>query len=45
MSHFNYSLNDADYSWNNALLWGNFIGHCKKANEDLNKIKEELIKL
>jgi hypothetical protein len=26
-----YSLRTSDYSWKNALLWGNFAEHCKKA--------------
>jgi hypothetical protein len=33
MSNFNYSLDKTSYSWQNAFLWGNFVGHCKKANE------------
>ena len=33
MSNFNYSLDIDSYSWTNALLWGNFVGHCKKACE------------
>lgn len=33
MSNFNYSLDKTNYSWQNAFLWGNFVGHCKKANE------------
>lgn len=33
MSSLNYALNQSDYSWTNALLWGNFIGHCKKVGE------------
>lgn len=31
MTDFNYSLDKANYSWRNAFLWGNFVGHCKKA--------------
>lgn len=26
-----YSLERASYTWQNALLWGNFLGHCRKA--------------
>lgn len=33
MTDFNYSLDKTNYSWRNAFLWGNFVGHCKKANE------------
>ena len=33
MTDFTYGLDRASYSWRNALLWGNFVGHCKKANE------------
>jgi hypothetical protein len=33
MSNSYYFLNEADYSVKNFLLWGNFIGHCKKATE------------
>jgi hypothetical protein len=33
MANFNYSLSFEDYTWENAFLWGNFKGHCKKANE------------
>src|ERR1700733_7612011 len=33
MTNFNYSLALEDYTWENAILWGNFKGHCKKANE------------
>lgn len=29
----NYSLDKTNYSWRNAFLWGNFVGHCKKARE------------
>lgn len=28
-SNFNYSLDSANYTWSNALLWGNCIGHYK----------------
>lgn len=28
-----YTLSPEEYTLKNALLWGNFIGHCKKANE------------
>lgn len=30
MSRFNYSLNLENYSLKNALLWGNFLGHCEE---------------
>lgn len=30
---FNYSLKPTDYTWENALLWGNFYKHCKKSQE------------
>jgi hypothetical protein len=33
MTNFNYSLSFEDYTWENAILWGNFKGHCKKVNE------------
>lgn len=33
MTDFNYSLDETHYSWHNALLWGNFLEHCKKTNE------------
>ncbi|HEY4831497.1 MAG TPA: hypothetical protein VIH61_02945 [Waddliaceae bacterium] len=33
MVNFNYSLPFEDYTWENAILWGNFKGHCKKADE------------
>lgn len=33
MTDFNYSLDKTNYSCKNALLWGNFAGHCKKAGE------------
>jgi|GEM_PF-3856219 len=33
MTYFNYSLDITNYSWRNAFLWGNFIGHCKKAGQ------------
>lgn len=28
-----YSLEPTKYTWKNALLWGNFIEHCKKIGE------------
>lgn len=31
MSNFNYALDVKKYTWKNALLWGNFTGHVKKA--------------
>lgn len=31
MKDLNYSLTSSDYTWKNALLWGNFSGHCRKA--------------
>lgn len=34
MTNFNYSLSVKDYTWKNALCWGNFIGHCKRAEEE-----------
>lgn len=30
---FNYALTIDDYTWKNAILWGNFSGHCQKAME------------
>lgn len=33
MTNFDYSLDRTNYSWRNAFLWGNFVGHCKKAGE------------
>lgn len=33
MADFNYFLDKTSYSWLNALLWGNFVGHCKKAGQ------------
>lgn len=33
MDKFNYALSSEEYTWKNALLWGNFLGHCKKARE------------
>ena len=33
MSDFNYLLNKNDYTYKNALFWGNFVKHCKKARE------------
>ncbi len=33
MAEFNYSLDRADYTWKNALLWGNCWGHCKKVTK------------
>ncbi len=30
---FNYSLDTKNYTWTNAFFWGNFLGHCKKAQE------------
>ncbi|CCB87439.1 MULTISPECIES: hypothetical protein [Parachlamydia] len=33
MSDFNYALDESRYTWQNALLWGNFTGHCKKATQ------------
>lgn len=30
---FNYSLDETSYTWKNALLWGNFAQHSKKARE------------
>lgn len=33
MTNFNYALPNDDYSWKNALLWGNFNGHLQKAME------------
>ena len=30
---FNYSLSVDDYSWKNAILWGNFSAHCQKVTE------------
>jgi len=32
-SGFNCFLEKEDYTWANALLWGNFIGHAKKIRE------------
>jgi len=28
-----FSLDKASYTWKNALLWGNFSGHCKQATK------------
>lgn len=33
MPNFDYSLDKASYTWKNALLWGNFINHCKEARK------------
>lgn len=33
MYNFQYSLHQEDYSWKNALLWGNFIEHCKRSRD------------
>lgn len=33
MTNFNYSLDKSDYTLENALFWGNFIGHCKKSTQ------------
>jgi len=33
MPTLRYALNRNDYTWKNALFWGNFIGHCKKIKE------------
>jgi hypothetical protein len=33
MTNFTYSLDKSSYSWQNALFWGNFVGHCRKAKE------------
>lgn len=33
MTVFNYSLDRQSYTWKNALCWGNFSCHCKKAME------------
>ncbi|MFI5344128.1 MAG: hypothetical protein ACHQUC_07905 [Chlamydiales bacterium] len=33
MENFNYSLDKENYTLKNALLWGNFYGHCSKAME------------
>jgi hypothetical protein len=27
------ALQPNEYTWKNALLWGNFVGHCKKATQ------------
>ena len=34
MTHFNYSLDKSSYTLKNALLWGNFAGHCQEANKN-----------
>lgn len=31
MTEFNYALKREDYNWQNALLWGNFAGHCNQS--------------
>lgn len=31
MTEFNYALPNESYTWRNALLWGNFSGHCELA--------------
>jgi hypothetical protein len=33
MTDLTYALDRSNYTWENALLWGNFLGHCKKAKE------------
>lgn len=33
MDFFYYSLEKSEYSWKNALFWGNFAGHCRKLSE------------
>lgn len=33
MTNFTYSINKSSYSWKNALFWGNFVGHYRKAKE------------
>lgn len=33
MLKLTYSLDKTSYSWQNALLWSSFVGHCKKANQ------------
>lgn len=30
MTQFNYALELKEYTWSNALLWGNFSGHARK---------------
>lgn len=34
MVQFNYALDQAQYTWENALLWGNFKGHFEKAQKE-----------
>ena len=31
---FDYALKSDDYTWEKALLWGNFLGHCNKVKEE-----------
>lgn len=31
---FDFALKQDDYTWENALLWGNFIEHCKRVKEE-----------
>lgn len=31
MNQLQFALDQSSYTWTNALLWGNFVGHCKKA--------------
>ncbi|MBN9376802.1 MAG: hypothetical protein BGO14_01385 [Chlamydiales bacterium 38-26] len=33
MTKFAYSLDKTSYSWKNALLWGNFVAHCRNVNK------------
>lgn len=33
MTKLNFSLDKTNYSWKNALLWGNFAEHCKLATK------------
>jgi hypothetical protein len=28
-----HTLSPQEYTWSNALLWGNFLGHCRKAQK------------
>jgi len=36
MPNLNYALKDQDYTWKNALLWGNFSKHCLQAKNSTN---------
>lgn len=33
MNNFYYGLKEEDYTWKNAFLWGNCIGHFRKLNQ------------